>query len=95
MQCFRSEEVLTEHKGNCLIINGKQNVKLGKGLISFKKYSKKLPAPSKGVKYSDKSNGSYTEKYQDHILCSIAYKVVSVDNKFSKDVVLYRGKNSA
>ena len=37
---------------------------------------------------------SYTKKYQDHISCSFAYKVVCVDNKFSKDVVLYRGKNA-
>ena len=43
---------------------------------------------------SDK-NASYNEKYQDHIPCSFAYKVVCVDNKFSKDVVLYRGKNVA
>ena len=33
---------------------------------------------------------SYTKKYQDDIPCSFAYKVVCVDNKFSKDVVLYR-----
>ena len=26
--------------------------------------------------------------------CSFAYKVVCVGNKFSKDVVLYRGKNA-
>ena len=38
---------------------------------------------------------SYTEKYQDHIPCSFAYKAVCIDNKFSKDVVLYRGKNAA
>ena len=42
---------------------------------------------------SDKSN-SYTENYQDHIPCSFAYKVVCVDNKFSKYVVIYRGKNA-
>ena len=33
-------------------------------------------------------------KYQDHIPCSFAYKLVCVDNKFSKSVVLYRGKNA-
>ena len=38
------------------------------------------------------SNSSYTRKYQDHISCSFGYKVVCVDNKFSKKVVLYRGK---
>ena len=37
---------------------------------------------------------SYTSKYQDHIPCSFAYKLVCVDDKFSKDVVLYRGKNA-
>ena len=46
------------------------------------------------VKSCDK-NGSYKEKYQDRIPCSFAYKVVCVDNKFSKDVVTYREKNAA
>ena len=40
LQCFSSEKVLKKHKENCLIINSKQNVKLGKGSISFKSYSK-------------------------------------------------------
>ena len=96
---------MIEQKENCLIINGKQSVKLKSGSISFKKYFKQLPVLFKiyadfecilkGVKSSDKNNGSYTEKYQDHIPCSFAYKVVCVDNKFSKRVVLYRGKNAA
>ena len=47
LQCFSSDNVLTYHKGNCLVINGKQNVKLGKGSISFKNYSKQLLAPFK------------------------------------------------
>ena len=47
------------------------------------------------MKSSDKNNGSYTEKYQDHITCSFAYKVVCTDNKFSKRVVLYRIENAA
>ena len=36
LQCFSSENVLLEHKEDCLMINGKQNVKL-EGVISFKK----------------------------------------------------------
>ena len=98
LQCFSSENVLIEHKENCLVINDKQNVKLEKGSISFKNYSKQLPAlfkiyadfecilrptSSKRVKSSDK-NGSYTEKYQDHIPCSFADKVACVDNKLLK-----------
>ena len=45
LECFSSENVLTEHKENFLLINDKQNVKLGKGSISFKNYSKQLPVP--------------------------------------------------
>ena len=37
---------------------------------------------------------SYTSKYQDHIPCSFAYKLVCIDDKFSKDVMLYKGKNA-
>ena len=48
----------------------------------------------KEVKINVKNNGSYTEKYQDHVPCSFAYKVVCVDNIFSKKDVLYRGKNA-
>ena len=48
---------------------------------------------SKRVKSSEK-NGSNTEKYQDHIPRSFAYKIVCVDNKFSKGFVMYRGKNA-
>ena len=65
---------------------------------------KQLPVPFKiyadfecilkGVKSSDKNNGSYTKKYQDHVPCIFAYKFVCVDNKFSKKVGLYRGKNA-
>ena len=86
LQCFGSEKVLIEHKENCLIINGKQSVKLKIGSISFKNYFKQLSVPFKiyadfecilkSVRGSHKSNGSYTEKYQDYIPCSFAYKVV-------------------
>ena len=39
-------------------------------------------------------NSPYKEKYQDYIPCGFAYKVVCVDNKYSKKIVLYRGKNA-
>ena len=37
---------------------------------------------------------SYTSKYQDHIPCSFAYKLVCINDKHSKIVVLYRGKDA-
>ena len=88
-----------------MIINGKQNVKLKSGSISFKNYFKQLPVPVKI--YADfecilkkvqcdsiKNNSSYTENYQSHIPYSFAYKDVCIDNKLSKKVALYRGKSA-
>ena len=48
----------------------------------------------KGIKSNDKNNASYTKKYQDHIPCSFADKVVCIEDRFSKPVILYRGKNA-
>ena len=39
--------MLTEHKEDCLIINGEQSVKLEKGTIEFENYFKQIPVPSK------------------------------------------------
>ena len=105
LQFFSSEEVLLEHTKNCLIINGKQTVKLKGGSIGFKNYFKQLAVPFKiyanfesllkGVKSSDRNTNSlYTEEYHEHIPCSFGCKVVCTDNKFSKKVVLYRRKNA-
>ena len=47
IQCFSSEKVLKEHKEDCLMINGKQNVKLEKGFISFRNFNKHIPIPFK------------------------------------------------
>ena len=99
LQCFSSEKVLLEHRKDCLRINGGQKVKLEKGFIEFKNYSKQIAAPFKIyadfeclLKGCDSRTNydcfSYTSKYQGHIPCSFAYKLVCVDDKFSKDVVL-------
>ena len=36
-------------------------------------------------------NESYTNKYQKHIACSYGYKLVCVDDKFSKSFKSYLG----
>ena len=38
---------------------------------------------------------SHTEKYQDHIPCSFAYKVVCIDDKLTKPTIICRGENAA
>ena len=102
LQCFSSENILIKHKENFLSINRKQSIKLEKGTTKFKNYSKQILVPFKiyadfkcnlrSVKHNE---GSYTEKYQDHIPRSFAYKVVCIDNRFIKPTIIYRGDNAA
>ena len=33
--------------------------------------------------------------YHEHVPCSYAYKVVCIDDRFSKSIVVFRGKNAA
>ena len=35
------------------------------------------------------------KKFQDHVPCSFAYKVVCIDDRFTKPIVVYRGENAA
>ena len=39
--------MLIKHKENCLSFNGKQSVKLEKGIINFENYFKQIPVPFK------------------------------------------------
>ena len=108
LQCFSREDVLTEHKNNCISINGKQAIKMPeKGdKVYFKNHHKQLSVPF--VIYADfeaiteKVSGcqpsnekSYTEAYQKHTDCGYGYKVVCCyDDKYSKPVQIYRGENA-
>ena len=93
---------MIKHKENCLSINGKQSVKLEEGIIKFQNYFKQIPVPFKiyadfecNLKKLQCNEGSYTGKYQDHIPCSFANKIVCVDDKFTKPIIIYRGENAA
>ena len=35
------------------------------------------------------------KKYHEHVPCSYAYKVVCIDDRFSKSTIIYSGKNAA
>ena len=39
---------------------------------------------------SDNDCFSYTKKYQDHVSCSFANKVICTDDKFSKDIAVFK-----
>ena len=102
LQCFSSKNVQTEHKEVCLSINGAQSVRLEKGTTEFENHFKHIPVPFKfyadfecNLKSVQSYEGSCSKKYQDHIPCSFAYKLVCVDDKFSKLIVVFRGENAA
>ena len=79
-----------------------QSLRLEKGTIKFKIYFKQIPVPFKiyavfecNLKSVENYKGSYSKKYQDHIRCNFAYKLVCVNKKFTKPIVVFRGKSAA
>ena len=105
LQCFSSKSILEKRKENCLVINGEQRVKLSSGFIEFKNYSRQMKVPFKiyadfecifkkcenECESEDKnSSSSWSVKTHDHVACGFGYKVVCVDDKFIKDVSVYR-----
>ena len=91
------------------MINEKQAIKMpekGNNTLKFNNFHKQLPVPF--VIYVDfeaitekiytcipESNESHTEAYQKHTDCGYGYKVVCCyDDRYSKPVQIYRGKNA-
>ena len=106
LQHFSSENLLDKHKENCLVINGEQRVELNEGFISFKNYLRQMRVPfkiyanfecilKKNKKYDENGNkdSSWSMKMQDHAPCGFGYKEVCIDEKFTKDIAIYRGKD--
>ena len=94
-------KICWQNKEDFLSINGKQLVKWEEGIIEFENYPKQMPVPFKiyadfecNLRCIESYECSYT-KYQGHVPCSFAYKVVWVDDGFTKPVVVYGGKNGA
>lgn len=108
LQCVSTEEILTKHKENCLVINGEQGIRMpqrGKNILQLQNHHNQMPVPI--VIYADfeaiteKVTGcqpcgdkSYTNKYQKHTGCSYGYKVVCCYNDKYKAVRIYRGEDS-
>ena len=109
LQCFSSERVLTDHKENCIQVNGTQAIKMptkDDNTLKFNNFHKQLPVPF--VIYADfeaitekihgcqpNNDKSFTEAYQKHTDCGYGYKVVCCyDDKYTKPVQIYRGEKA-
>ena len=101
LQCFSSKNGLIKHKEDCLSINGIQSVDIEEGIIKFENL-KQLSVPFKiyadfecNLQDTEIYEGSNTKKYHGHVPCSYVFRVVCIDNRFSKPIVVYRGENAA
>ena len=107
LQAFQTAEKLKFHIKDCFKINGKQTIKMPKKgkYINFINFERKIKSPF--MIYADfesilvpEDNGkqnpdeTYTNKYQKHVACSCGYKLVYVDDEFSKPFKSYLGENA-
>ena len=109
LQCFSSEEVLKNHKDNCIQLNGEQAIKMpdkSNNTLKFNNFHKQQPVPF--VIYADfeaitekisgcrpNNNKSFTEAYQKHTDCGFGYKVVCCyDDKYTQPMKIYRGEKA-
>ena len=87
LQSFTTEEILSNHKKQCLLINGCQAVNYESGTIKFTNHNKQIPILFKiyadtecFLKRTNSYQGEYTIKYQEHIPHSIVAKLVCIDD---------------
>ena len=100
LQNFTTEEVLANHKKQCLLINEYQAVNYESGTIKFINHSKQIPIPFKiyadtecFLKRTNSYEGEYTIKYQEHFPNSIGAKLVCIDDRFTLPVIIFKRKN--
>ena len=93
---------MTEHKEVCFSIKGAQSVRLEKGITEFKNLFKQIPAPFKAyadfecnLESVESYEGFHSKIYHDRNPCTFAYKLVCIDDRFSKAIVPFRDKNAA
>lgn len=99
LQCFSTPDILTRHKSNCVVINGKQAIRMsqkGNNMLKLQNFHKQMPVPfviyadfeaitEKIPGYRPSNTQSYTESYQKHTGCSYGYKVVCCyDDQYTK-----------
>ena len=94
--------MLIKQEEDCLSINGVQSLNVEEVIIKFENYSKQVLVSSKiyadfecNLQDTEIYESSCTKKYHDHVPCSYAYKIVCIDDRSSKPIVVYTGENAA
>ena len=96
---FTTEEVLSNHKKQYLLINGCQAVNYESGIMKFTNDEKQVPIPFKiyagtecFLKRTNSYEGEYTIKYQEHYPNFTGAKLVSIDDRFTSPTIMFKGK---
>ena len=100
LQSFTTEEILSNHKKQCLFINGCQAVNYESGIIEFINHNKQIPILFKiyantkcFLKRVNSYKGKHTIKYQEHSPISIGAKYVCIDDRFTSPSIIFKGKD--
>ena len=100
LQSFNTEEILSNHKKQCLLINGCQAVNYESGIIKFTNHNKQIPILFKiyadtecFLKRTKIEEGEHIIKYQEHHPNSIGAKLVCTDDRFTLPSIIFKGKD--
>ena len=100
LQNFTTEEILSNHKKQCLLINGCQVVNYESGQIKFRNYEKQVPIPFKiyadtecFLKRTNSYEGEHTMKYQEHQPNFTVASLLSIDDRFTLSYIIFKGKD--
>ena len=100
LQSFTTEEILSNHKKQCLLINGCQAVNYKSGTMKFTNHNKQIPILFKiyadtkcFLKLVISFEGEHTIKYQEHIPNSIGAKLVCIGDGFTLPSIIFKEKN--
>ena len=90
----------TNHKKQCLLINGCQAENYKSGTIKFTNHNRQIPILFKicadtecFLKHVNSYEGEHTIKYQEHIPSSIGVKLVCIDDRFTLPSTIFKGKD--
>ena len=96
LQSFTTGEILSNHKKQCLLINGCQAVNYESGAIKFTNHNKQIPILFKiyadaecFLKHVNSYEGQHTIKYQEHIPNSIGAKLLCIEDRFTLPSIIF------
>ena len=99
LQNFTTGEILSNHKKQCLLINGCQVVNYESGTAKFTNHNRQIPIFLKiyadtecFLKRVNSYEGEHTIKYQEHIPNFIGAKLLCIDDRFTLFSIIFKVK---